>query len=283
MLLNGRSVLCRASAALSKVISGRTVPPVHICLFRQGNMDLFRAAIHSSQEKVKAFRRSGVDAFLITDDNWSGFFATKTSLLNSHFFKVVQKPLPIELDNLIIDNGYDLDYSPLAGRQQPIISEVAIHLMSKLNSKKEPVVVVGGKGYFGSYIQLQLEKAGIRTGVVDVGDSMHQIGNYNFVITAASCGCCVSKEHVHPDQVIVDIGYVPHGNTFVGNVCSSAYKIPRIVTPVPGGTGPMQMAVLLFRYANSLGLDLEYDVFGDLSDIGNILAENGTGNGLIEK
>lgn len=264
-LLLGRLMSRKASDHLFQLIRGRAnLPSVYIYLFRQGNDPLYRAAQHSANEKVRAFRHAGVDAALVTDENWREFGETLADVLNNSRLKIVQKPLPKALESLLMDNGYDLDFSLRAGRLHPAVCEVAFKLILKLNPDKQPVTVVGGNGYFGNHIRQMLENVGIATNVVEKGDSMRSLRHVNYVVTSASCGACVTAEHLHPNHVIIDVGYVPVGGLFMGNVCPSAYGIPKIVTPVPGGTGPMQMAVLLTRYASAIGLTFGYDIFDDL-------------------
>jgi 5,10-methylene-tetrahydrofolate dehydrogenase/methenyl tetrahydrofolate cyclohydrolase len=53
----------------------------------------------------------------------------------------------------------------------------------------------------------------------------------------------------------VDTGFVPAtGGKVVGDVEESARSIPRYITAVPGGTGPIEMAVLMERAAKLLGI-----------------------------
>jgi hypothetical protein len=64
------------------------------------------------------------------------------------------------------------------------------------------------------------------------------------------------KEYLKPEhELVVDTGFIPEkGGRPVGDVEESARSIPRYITAVPGGTGPIEMAVLMERAAKLLGI-----------------------------
>lgn len=80
------------------------------------------------------------------------------------------------------------------------------------------------------------------------------------LVTATGVPGLIRKEHVRPGAVVVDVGItrLPDG-TLAGDVAADAWDVASWVTPVPGGVGPMTIAVLLqntvraFRRAHGHG------------------------------
>ncbi|MEA3189731.1 MAG: methylenetetrahydrofolate dehydrogenase / methenyltetrahydrofolate cyclohydrolase [Thermoplasmata archaeon] len=79
------------------------------------------------------------------------------------------------------------------------------------------------------------------------------------LVTATGVPGLIRKEHLRPGAVVVDVGItrMPDGS-LAGDVAPDAWSVAGWVTPVPGGVGPMTIAVLLqntvraFRRAHGL-------------------------------
>lgn len=289
MLLLGNTLLNEAVDALAAAGRGRRLPPLDIVLFRHDDVSLYRAAIWSARKKQSAFARAGVPVRLITDDNWQTYGPDLPALLQSGRLRIVQHPLPAALQPWVSDDALDLDCSIRAGRPEPAVCEAAAALALRLNPARTPMVVVGGEGRFGRRIRAVLQDAGLVCASLEKDEPMSGIADYRVVVAAASVGRCIRREHVDAGQVIIDIGFiaesVPSGHEpsehepaeheplgpgarFYGNVCPDAYAELAAVTPVPGGIGPMQVGLLIARYAGAVGLDLGYEVLDRLPCLG---------------
>lgn len=56
----------------------------------------------------------------------------------------------------------------------------------------------------------------------------------------------VRKEHLSPGVVVIDVGVNRVGDVLAGDVCyEEAVELASAITPVPGGVGPMTVAMLL--------------------------------------
>jgi methylenetetrahydrofolate dehydrogenase (NADP+)/methenyltetrahydrofolate cyclohydrolase len=100
------------------------------------------------------------------------------------------------------------------------------------------VAVVGASGFVGS-------------GVVDLGDDLRQVRDVDVLSTTGVAGL-LTAEHIHPGhRLVVDSGFVPSTSGPVGDLAPEAAALPKIVTPVPGGIGPVEMAVLAERLVHA--------------------------------
>ncbi|MEV6583667.1 hypothetical protein AB0M92_36620 [Streptomyces sp. NPDC051582] len=69
------------------------------------------------------------------------------------------------------------------------------------------------------------------------------------VVSTAGSAHLLTSEHIRPHhRVVVDSGFSPQPDgSFAGDMHPSATSIPQNITPVPGGVGPVEMAVLMER------------------------------------
>jgi hypothetical protein len=81
----------------------------------------------------------------------------------------------------------------------------------------------------------------------------------DIIIIASTTGAAnsLNEEYILPHhKLVIDCGFAPmliDGKMVVdGDVSKSAYSIPQFITPVPGGIGPMEMAVLGERFTNKI-------------------------------
>lgn len=65
------------------------------------------------------------------------------------------------------------------------------------------------------------------------------------VVTATGVPGLITADHIHDGVVVVDVGIARVGGKVVGDAASDVWSKAAWVTPVPGGVGPMTIAVLL--------------------------------------
>lgn len=84
---------------------------------------------------------------------------------------------------------------------------------------------------------------------LDNGDSLASLAEAEFVISAASTAGCLTEKHITKTHIVLDLGFEKtEDESWEGNLTAEAVKKARYATPVPGGMGPAQMAVLIERY-----------------------------------
>jgi methylenetetrahydrofolate dehydrogenase (NADP+)/methenyltetrahydrofolate cyclohydrolase len=108
--------------------------------------------------------------------------------------------------------------------------------------------VVGSRGFVGSGVLRLLQRAGHEPVELDYGDDLRQVRDVDVIISTTGRAGLLHPEHLHRDhRLVIDSGFVPHPAGPVGDVHPSAAGLPRAVTPVPGGNGPVEMATLAER------------------------------------
>lgn len=65
------------------------------------------------------------------------------------------------------------------------------------------------------------------------------------VVTATGVPGILTADHIRPGAVVVDVGIARVGGKVVGDASPDVWEKASWVTPVPGGVGPMTIAVLL--------------------------------------
>ncbi len=228
-------------------------PPVWVVLFTVRSNARFEVARVSAEEKTKAFKAAGVPVELVTGRNWRRFAGSKQALLSSSSLKIVQQPLPDTISKLSIRN--DLDVDLINDRRWPAVCEavdVALSVLGGWKSKK-PIAVVGAKGFVGKHLISMLRDGDCQGIPLDKGDSLASLAKAEFVISAASATGVLTARHIAKTHIVLDLGFEKTRNRpGRGNLTAGAIKKARYATPVPGGMGPAQMAVLIERYAVSI-------------------------------
>lgn len=217
----------------------------------------YRAAEISAAEKVKTFTfmNCEVDYRLLSENTTPLEFRDIITSANSDFDTVgviVQNPVPRlllpELELLLPEKDLDalVENHPLFGASAT--SEAIARLVQPFTEANTKVVVVGGRGFVGQGVVRLLEQHGINCLILDVGDDLTRTTQADIVVSATGFPELLDERHLRPyHRLVVDAGFVPIGNDLFGDVKRSAYEIPQNITPVPGGVGPLQMAILLER------------------------------------
>jgi methylenetetrahydrofolate dehydrogenase (NADP+) / methenyltetrahydrofolate cyclohydrolase len=110
-----------------------------------------------------------------------------------------------------------------------------------------PAVVIGGGHLLGRPVATLLESRGASVTVVDPDsdDTVPAVRAAELVIAAAGRPGLVRGTWLRPGSVVVDAGY---GQGLLGDVrTEEALEVASLLAPVPGGVGPMTVAVLLER------------------------------------
>ncbi len=233
-------------------------PPVWVILFTTRSNARFEVARASAEEKVKAFKAAGVPAEFITDKNWQIYASSMQALLSSSTLKIVQQPLPHVISNLPITNDFDMNTTN--GRCWPAACEAVDMALSALGGwrSKKPIAVVGAKGFIGKHLVSMLKAGDCKVISLDNGDSLPSLAEAEFVISAASAVGCLTEDHITETHIVLDLGFERTGdNSWGGNLTAEAVKKARYATPVPGGMGPAQMAVLIERYLKLIKAPVE--------------------------
>ncbi|WP_373499093.1 DUF4157 domain-containing protein [Desulfococcus sp.] len=187
---------------------------------------------------------------------------------DSVFGIIVQLPVPAHLQGDVkrISPKKDLDALSLEKERKfsvPATSEGVVRVVLPFVQSGQTVAVIGGKGFVGSGVIKLLKEKGVVVGVFDEGDDLKQVKAYDIVVSAVGKPRIVKSAYLKPEHIlVVDTGFIPETEAggklkVIGDVEEAAQEIPRHITPVPGGTGPVEMAALMERAARLLGIKVK--------------------------
>lgn len=123
-----------------------------------------------------------------------------------------------------------------------IVSEYKISLFGK------KAVVLGRGALVGAPISAWLEREGVTYEVLDEGsaDVHSTLKEADVIISGTGVAGLVKEDMVKDGVVIFDAGTSTDSGRLAGDVDPAAYKKASLVTPVPGGIGPITV-VSLFK------------------------------------
>ena len=224
----------------------------------------YSAAVTSTNQKVSTFRFLGCDVERkeldaeISSSQFAKVLKDAASNPNSIGI-IVQNPIPqhkLRSRLELIPPSLDIDgINPNSIFQASATSEAISRLVSEFAEAGDRVAVVGSRGFVGSGVVRLLQSRNIKTIELDraTGNTDAQIKesvlSADLVVSATGKANLIQSDHLKTShKLVVDAGFIPQADgTVLGDIGKNAYDIPEYLTPVPGGVGPTQMAVLLER------------------------------------
>ncbi|MGH3671807.1 MAG: tetrahydrofolate dehydrogenase/cyclohydrolase catalytic domain-containing protein [Pseudonocardiaceae bacterium] len=212
----------------------------------------------SAEQKMKAFDHLGfaLDHVALAADTSRAQFAALLEARNrdpATVAVIVQLPAPARLVALIqlLDPAKDLD-GLLKGRSRQVgcaTAEGICRLVAPFTDPGALVAVVGARGFVGGDVVRLLKDEGRLVTELDAGDDLRRAAEADIVISTAGSPHILTREHIREHhRLVVDAGFSPRGGGVVfGDLHPDAVGIPQYRTPVPGGVGPVEMAVLMER------------------------------------
>jgi len=179
---------------------------------------------------------------------------------------IVQLPLPDGLDPVrvqeAIDPAKDVDglHPWNEGRLLRGDPEFApctpAGIVELLRAERVPVegshVVVVGRGLLVGRplsVMLSAKAAGANATVTLCHTGTRRLGDFtrqaDVLVAAAGRPAMITPEMVKPGAAVVDVGNHRVGGKLVGDVAPGVAEVAGAITPVPGGVGPMTVAMLL--------------------------------------
>lgn len=191
---------------------------------------------------------------------------------------LVQLPLPRHMneENILnavgiekdVDGFHPLNIGRLAmqGREPlfvPCTPKGCMELLHRydVEIKGKRAVVIGRSNIVGMPAALLLQRANATVSIVHsyTKNPVEITRQADIVITAAGVANLVRGSWIKPGAVVIDVGInpvddaeSPKGYRLVGDVCfEEVSKVASAITPVPGGVGPMTIAMLLSNTLSS--------------------------------
>jgi methylenetetrahydrofolate dehydrogenase (NADP+)/methenyltetrahydrofolate cyclohydrolase len=169
---------------------------------------------------------------------------------------IVQLPFPEHIDIqkvlAVIPPAYDVDVADYDGTRDDVLPPVvgAIKEIAKQHDvlfTAVSVVVVGKGRLVGAPASLWAKKQGAQVTVIDreTEDTETPIKNAHILILGAGSPNLITPSMIRQNVVIFDAGTSEEGGVLKGDADPSCASKASLFTPVPGGIGPITIAVLL--------------------------------------
>jgi methylenetetrahydrofolate dehydrogenase (NADP+)/methenyltetrahydrofolate cyclohydrolase len=175
---------------------------------------------------------------------------------------IVQLPLPKQVDTnaVLSDIAPEKDVDALNPRhsgEHIVDAPVALAVMEILKRSGVELtgkcaVVVGAGRLVGkpSAELLRREGAEVRMVTLEEG-SIDDLKNADIIVSGAGQPCLIKPEHLKEGVALIDAGTSELNKKITGDAHPSCAQIASIFTPVPGGIGPVAVA-MIFRNLKTL-------------------------------
>lgn len=178
---------------------------------------------------------------------------------------LVQLPLPekFDTDKIIkaIDPKKDVDrFHPdnlkkllitcNHGDVMPPLIEAVLEILSEINYeiKNKKAVIVANSEIFGKSLKKVLECLGAEAENISPKEKglINKTEKADLLISAVGKPCFIAKDMIKEESAIIDIGISNQGKKVLGDVdFADVEEKAGFITPVPGGVGPLTIAMLL--------------------------------------
>lgn len=169
---------------------------------------------------------------------------------------VVQLPFPIHIDREVVLAAVPIDKDPDGFSYATVsdacvppvvgaIKEIASYYHIPLTEKN--VLVLGQGRLVGAPAVRFLRQAGAEVVVSNEGDTdqVAKLRAADIVVSGVGQPHFITPDKVKPGVVVFDAGASEDGGVMVGDVHPEVASLAALFTPVPGGIGPITVALLL--------------------------------------
>lgn len=168
---------------------------------------------------------------------------------------VVQLPLPGHINKEAVLKSVSPEKDPdgfcYSEKHQSILPPVvgAIDEISKVNQvewKNKKVVILGQGSLVGLPAARYARKRGARVRVYEKGTlDISSLKTAEIIVSGIGQPNFITKDMVHEGVIIFDAGTSEEDGVLAGDVHPEVSEVASLITPVPGGIGPITIAYLL--------------------------------------
>ena len=227
----------------------------------------YDAAKVSAEQKVKTFESIGVTSkhIILQPDIQVEEFQKLIESINQDqnvTAAIVQYPVPPQfLESIqLLDSSKDIDCVRQKSNElftSPATAEGIVQIVQSYAQSDSQVAIIGGDGFIGKGVANYLLESGINFFVLEENDDKSRTSEADIVVTVTGVPGLATPYILPQHRLVVDGGFTPTSDQPKGDVDRTAYSIPQNITPVPGGIGPIEMAILAERFVKiELGVEL---------------------------
>jgi len=259
-IIDGREVLASHITTISNLLAQRPQKKIAIIKFDYSTFldaKIVKATEISTNSKIKAISKIGLEikVFVVSFDIKINEFINLLEKLNiddNIIGVLIQQKIPSNLIPYVIKLTLEKDLDGITKNgvfKTSSVAESVVRIVKLKINEDSKIALVGSNGYVGKDITYLLELENINCVKIDLNDDINKLKDANFIITAVGKPNII-KDCIKYNDIIIDVGFNIEGvllDQFVGDVLNADYNILKMVTPVPGGMGPLSIATLLER------------------------------------
>jgi methylenetetrahydrofolate dehydrogenase (NADP+) / methenyltetrahydrofolate cyclohydrolase len=163
---------------------------------------------------------------------------------------IVQLPLPQQIDTqavlTAIPNEKDVDGISSAPRVRPPVAEAVGEIFDacEIDVRGKSAVVVGSGRLVGRPCADLLRELGASITVLSRGDSLEALKDAEILVLGAGEPGLVKPEHLKSGVILIDAGTSESSGKIAGDADPACADVASVFTPVPGGVGPIAVAMI---------------------------------------
>ncbi|OWY69057.1 tetrahydrofolate dehydrogenase [cyanobacterium TDX16] len=228
----------------------------------------YEAARISAEQKVATFSAIGFisNQIVIPSNVNPEYFQQIIQLINQNnevIAAIIQYPVPPQCRNSIQLLSLQKDIDIVREQSNELFQNCATaegiaRIVESYAQSNSTVVVVGGGGFVGKGVVNYLQQSSIDCFVLETYDDKSRLREADIVVSTVGQTGLLTPYILPSHRLVVDSGFTPTlDGRPRGDIDKSAYNIPQNITPVPGGVGPIEMAILCERLIKmELGVEL---------------------------
>lgn len=170
---------------------------------------------------------------------------------------IVQLPLPKHIDTTgvlaAIPPERDVDGISADPKVRPPVAEAILEILTQeaVQVHDSDAVVVGSGRLVGTPAAAMLHEMGARVTILSRGDSLDALKTADIVVLGAGEPGLVKPEHLKDGVVLIDAGTSESSGKIAGDADPACAEKASVFTPVPGGVGPVAVA-MIFKNLSTL-------------------------------
>lgn len=135
---------------------------------------------------------------------------------------------------------------PVAAAVEEILSRNSIDLSNKR------IAIVGYGSLVGKPVSLLMESKGVAFEIFNRDSNLTHLKEFDLIVTGVGKSGLIENDMVKEGVVLIDAGTSESAGGVSGDVDKDTYEKASLVTPVPGGVGPITVVKLFENVAKSI-------------------------------
>ena len=260
MKIDGRQISNQILDNLRSQITAKNLSPKVVIFY---NPD------HAASNKYAALKKTvggeiGVNVVLQDVRNYRTTADLKEAILELYSDEpntgvMVQLPMQekFDTDQILqsINSSVDVDVLNLQTREiktnlvQPVagaVIECLNYVISQGYHIDHQEIHIIGQGYLvGLPVKSWFESHDIKPKIYVKGDDLNDLKTARVIIAGAGAGHIIKPSMIQDGVILIDAGTSSDSGQLIGDIDPSCYEKSSFYTPVPGGIGPITLAVLM--------------------------------------